>query len=292
MANYIDGLQLVSKATGTSMEKKYYNDLQDIKDMFAKFKKGNAPAQLIFKREWSKRWNNLGTTYKPISPIWVPLRASYYDAEGAGAIDIRYSTSPPEKINGRLRWNKAMERIDDIYVVNENQLDLAWFFLKASSFFNKGVLKLVDEGVEIETKWETMALQADVSIALKNITEEELAQVYAYFLNGVMTYIENDSVKANAMRIWDKAIIDSKNGKSETMTALKNALDKVIKPEKEELGSVIVDEVEYPVQEMPEGWTKATILKEFENYKIEPPKKMVKNAVLYTILKAKIANLK
>lgn len=293
MAIYINGKMLDPKKDGSSMEKKYYNDLEELKVLFAKFKKGDAPAVLVFKREWAKKWNNSGTSYKPAPPINIPLRAGYYDKDGGGAIDIRYSESYPDNINGKLRWNKPTETIYEMYSVTENQMDLAWFLLRASKFFEKGVLKLVDVGVEIEAKWDTMTLQADVSIALKNITEDELAKVYVYFLNGKYSYIETESVKVNAMRLWDTAIIDAKNDMPETMTALKEAIDKVVVPAKIINPNVVeIDGIEYPLRELPLEWNKKKILLEAENYKIELPQRPMRNEVLYTILQVKIEQLK
>lgn len=294
MAIYINGKQLEPKKEGSSMEKKYYEDIQELKKLFAKFKKGDAPAVLVFKREWAKKWNNQGTSFKPAPPINIPLRAGYYDKDGGGAIDIRYSESYPDMIGNKLRWNKPTETIYEMYSVTENQMDLAWFLLRASKFFEKGVLKLVDLGVEIEAKWDTMALQADVATALKNITEDDLAKVYIYFLNGKFKYIESESVKVNAMRLWDTAIIDSKNDMPETMNFLKEALDKVVVTTAKSIDPtvVVVDEVEYPVLELPEGMNKKSILQEAANYGVELPTRPLKNEVLYTILQAKIEKLK
>lgn len=293
MAIYINGKQLEPKKEGSSMEKKYYEDIQELKKLFAKFKKGDAPAVLVFKREWAKKWNNQGTSFKPAPPINIPLRAGYYDKDGGGAIDIRYSESYPDMINGKLRWNKPTETIYEMYSVTENQMDLAWFLLRASKFFEKGVLKLVDLGVEIEAKWDTMSLQADVATALKNISEDDLARVYAYFLNGRFSYIESESVKVNTMRLWDTAIIDSKNDMPETMNFLKEALDKVVVTVRPvDPNVVVVDDVEYPVLELPEGMNKKKILQEAENYGVELPTRPISNAVLYTILQAKIEKLK
>jgi uncharacterized protein YciU (UPF0263 family) len=224
----------------------------------------------------------------------IPLRASYYDSgfdgiQGAGAIDIRYSASPPEKTNGRLRWNESHEKIYDIYSIDEKNTDKAWFFFKASNFFDKGILKLVDEDVEIQAKWDTMALQADVAIALRNISEDELAQVFVYFLDGKFSYDEAAPIRANSMRIWDLAILQAKNGNAEAMNSLKKALDKVIKPEPvAKDGSIIIDDVEYPILPLPEGWTLKNIMQEAENYGIELPKKILKNEIKYSILQAKL----
>jgi len=293
MAIYIDGVQLVPKATGTSMEKKYYNDLQELKKLFDKFRRGTAPATLLFKREWARQWNEAKTSWKPCPPMAIPLRASYYDSgfdgvQGSGAIDIRYSASPPDKVSGKLRWNKSHEMIYEIYTVDEKHSDLAWFFFKASNFFEKGVLKLIDEEVEIQAKWDTVALQADVAIALRNISEDELAQVYVYFLGGIFSYDEAQPVKANSMRIWDLAILQAKNGNTEAMNSLKQALDKVVKSEPvAKDGSIIIDGTEYPILPLPEGWTLKNINQEAENYGIELPKKILKNEIKYSILMAK-----
>ena len=295
MAIYINGKQLEPKKDGSSMEKKYYEDMQELKGLFNKFRKGTEPSVLIFKRDFAKKWNNKGTTFKPAPPIAIPLRTSYYDRDGAGAIDIRYSASPPENINGKLRWAKSMETIYEMYTVNENQSDLAWFLFKASRFFDKGVLKLVDTGVEIEAKWDKMTVQADVVKALfsETIDEDQLAKIYHYFIDGKYVYSESQTIKENAMRLWDIALSDSINGKNQLMKPLKDAIDKALKisaPVVE--GWVNVEGIDYPVLPMPEGWQKKHILSEAESYGINDlPIRPLKNEVLYSILQAKIKQL-
>jgi hypothetical protein len=91
------------------------------------------------------------------------------------------------------------------------------------------------------------------------------------------------------MRIWDLAILQAKNGNAEAMNSLKKALDKVIKPEPvAKDGSIIIDDVEYPILPLPEGWTLKNIMQEAENYGIELPKKILKNEIKYSILQAKL----
>lgn len=292
MAIYIDGIQLQPKKDGTSIEKRYFEERAEIKKLFEKFKKPDgSPASLIFQRDFVKKFNRNGTSHRPAPPLAIPLVSPYYD-ESVGALEVRYSTSPPRKSSGRLYWTKGVELIDEIYSVSESQMDLAWFLLKASTFFQNGVLKLVDLGVEIEAKWDSMVLQSEVVKFLfsPELEEDRLAEVYAAFQGAKYTYDTKDSVKGNAMKLWTVAMAEVQKGEQGAMKELANAI-KATAP-KEEQGGVVstveVDGIEYPVVEMPAGWNKASILKEAANYKIELPKRVMSNNVLYSILQAKI----
>jgi len=292
MAIYIDGIQLQPKKDGTSLERKYFQEREEIKILFDKFRKGLEPVTLIFKREFTKKWNQNKTSHRGVPPLAMPLVSPYYDDQ-LGAMQVRYSTSPPRKEGGRLFWLKGVEIIDETFAINENSMDLAWFMLKASTFFQNGVLKLVDLGVEIEAKWDSLVIQTDVAkVLLSNDLEEgRLAKIFALFQDAKYTYDVKDSVSANAMKLWQIAMSDVQAGEGKTITELRTAINKTTPKEDQNKDVVEVEGKEYPVQQTPDGWKKDTILKEAERYAIELPKRVMSNDALYTILQAKIGLL-
>ncbi len=290
MAIYVGLNQLLPKIDGTPLEKKYFKEREEIKQLFNKFKKGNLQSSLIFSRDFKKIYNLSKTSWMDAPPLAIPLKAMYSD-EFVDSIEVRYSPGPPKKTKIGDVWPKPYEIIGDIYSIPETKIDLAWFMIKMSVLFKKGVLKLVDSNVEISLECDNIVVQTDVAKALfsDSLTEEQCQLIYALFKNGKFSYNSTETLKSNSLSLW-KIVSGSTNG--DDMQELKTVIDSIIKPVVESSdNTVIVEGIEYPLLDVPEGWTKSDILKEAESYKIEVPKKPVKNNVLYTIVKAKIGLL-
>ena len=294
MAIYQGDNQLHPKKDGTLLERKYYKEREEIRDLFNKFKKGDEPASLTFTREFEKKWNRGGTSYLAPAPQAIPLKAIYSDSE-IDSIEVRYSQAPPVKENGKVRWIRPILMMDEFMSVNENQMDLAWFLLKMSGTFSSGTIKLVDQEVRIDAEWDTIMIQADVSKLLLSEyrTADELEQVFDLFGEGKYTYNASESIKTNAVSLWRIAVGRDQDGEKQVFPQLKKVLESILNPvtAKATEGNVMVDGEEYPIIPAPEGWKKKEILQEAENNGIELPKYPMKLDALYSILQAKISIL-
>lgn len=293
MAIYQGENQLHPKKDGTLLEKKYYKEREEIRELFNKFKKGDEPASLTFTRDFDKKWNRGGTSYAPPAPQAIPLKAIYSDSE-IDSIEIRYSQVPPVKENGRIRWIRPILMMDEYISVSENQIDLAWFFLKMSGLVRGGTIKLVDQEVKIDAEWDTIMLQTDISRVLlaEDRTADEMEQIFDLFGEGKYAYNSDESVRTNAVSLWKIVIQRDKAGETQVLSAIKSVLDTVVKTTaKASEGNVMVDGKEYPIVALPEGWKKKEILLEAEAHGIELPKNPLKLDALYSILQAKISIL-
>ena len=293
MAIYQGENQLHPKKDGTLLERKYYKEREEIRDLFNKFKKGDEPASLTFTRDFEKKYNRSGTSYLAPAPQSVPLKAIYSDAD-IDSVEIRYSQVPPVKENGRIRWIRPILMMDEFMSVNENQMDLAWFLLKMSGLFKTGTIKLVDQEVRIDAEYDSIMVQADISRALlaEDRTADELEQIFDLFGEGKYAYNKEESVRTNAVSLWKIVIARDKAGETQVLPSLKSVIDLIIKPTvKASEGNVMVGGKEFPILPLPEGWKKKEILLEAENNGIELPKNPLKLDALYSILQAKLSIL-
>lgn len=179
MAIYFNDKILEPKANGTSLERKYYQELGEVKKLFARFKRDAEKGSLTFSRDFRKVYNNSKTSYKPAPPIAIPMNASMYDPE-IGSIEIRYSRRPPIKSGQNTIWQRDQDSmVFETMTIDEQRADLVWFLLYASDFIKKGIVKLVDKEVEYEGTVEKMKKQMDASFAIfsEDVTYDKLKTI-------------------------------------------------------------------------------------------------------------------
>lgn len=231
MAIYFNNRLLEPKQDGNSLEKRFYVELQEVKKVFDTFrKKGEAKSTLIFTRDFPKVWNTKKTTYKPAPPIALPMVANIY-LQDIGSVQIRYSKSAPIiGDNNRYIWQNTNDLFYETKSIGEDEIDLAWFYLKASDFLKKGVIKLVNKKQEFDSDFDKLKKQAKpFSLLFDDArTEEELLGVASVlFPDGKVSY---DGGKSElAIQIWDFVKYGEQNGKPWNYDALVIALENEIK---------------------------------------------------------------
>jgi len=235
MAIYFQNDKILEpKQDGTSLQRRYFKEREELKTLFNKFRKnGDSRAVIILKRDWKKHWNTKGTSYKPAPPRAFPLKATIEDTE-LGSVTVRYSKQPPEKTDtGRLIWpldrNSMMEEMKSI---SEDQLDLAWFLLRASKYVEKGIFKVHDEQVEFEGEFKNILKQADASKILfsNDVTREDVLTLAEMILPPEMQ-IEGDTKEIVSVRLWDIVSKGDKAKKEYNYDALIRANEKMKKAE-------------------------------------------------------------
>lgn len=214
MAIYFNNLILEPKANGTALEKRYYEELQEVKGLFEKFKKSaNANGGLTFSREFKKVYNRNKTSWKPAPPIAIPMNVNIYDPQ-MGSVEIRYSKSPPIKTGNNLMWNRGQESlIFETLTVRKDQLDLAWFLLYASDFVKKGTIKLVDKEAEYEGTVGEMKLQLEAQKVIfdEGVTYEKLEAISVLMFPNGDVQSDTGSKAELATKLWKAVIVNEKN---------------------------------------------------------------------------------
>ena len=221
MAIYFNDLILEPKVNGTSLQRRYYQEREELRQLFQKFKrKGDKEGTLTFTRDFNKVYNSRKTSYKPAPPIAIPYNVNIYDPE-MGSVEIRYSRRPPIKNGQNLMWPRDQESlIGETLSVTEQRLDYAWFLMKASPFVNNGIIKLVDRQLEYEGTFAQIRKQKDVTNILfdDNISLETL--------QGIATIVwpsgevDGDSKEELATKMWNRIQEGEKNKKKYNYDAL------------------------------------------------------------------------
>lgn len=221
MAIYFNDLILEPKVNGTSLQRRYYQEREELRQLFQKFKrKGEKEATLTFTRDFNKVYNSRKTSYKPAPPIAIPYNVNIYDPE-MGSVEIRYSRRPPIKNGQHLMWPRDQESlIGETLSVSEQRLDYAWFLMKASPFVNNGIIKLVDRQVEYEGTFAQIRKQKDVTNILfdDNITLETLQGIASILWPS--GEVDGDSKEELATKMWNRVQEGEKNKKAHNFDAL------------------------------------------------------------------------
>lgn len=229
MAIYFNNKLLEPKKDGNSLEKRFYTELQEVKEVFDTFrKKGETKSTLIFARDFPKVWNSKHTTYKPAPPIALPMVANVYLSD-LGSVQIRYSRNPPIVNDNRVIWQNGNDLFFDTKSIGEDEMDLAWFYLKASDFLKKKIITLVNRKMEFDSDFDKLKKQAKPFALLfdENRTEEELLNVAnTLFPDGMVNYSEGKSELA--IKIWEFVKYGEQNNKPWNYTALEAALENEI----------------------------------------------------------------
>ena len=298
MGIYIGEKLLRPKKTGNTLEKRYYEEREELKDFFEKFKIEGGPVPfIVLSREYAKRWNRKKTTWKPAPPMSLPMTTSIYDEE-VGSISVRYSSNAPQKVDNRIIWqrNKETDLFFDTMSISIKQLDLAWFLLRATNYLEKNMFKIVDTRAEFSSKFNEAVVQKDVSsmIFADYVTEEMLAKVAHDFME--MSEIDYNAISGKeelAIKLWSKAVIEDKKTKKNSFVKLlkicrKYKLD--VKPVKELKKPQVIlvkdkddKEIEIPLLDTPVGINRASLFEEASKFGINNAKKL-KNGVIYTLI--------
>jgi hypothetical protein len=231
MAIYFDSKVLEPKADGTALQQKYYRERNEIKDLFKRFRKnGDKEGHLILTRDYHKVWNTKKTSYKPAPPIAIPMNISMGDPE-LGAIQIRYSDSPPIKTDKKLVWGAVKKGIiNENLFIPEKDIDFAWYIIKATSFIEDGIFRIVDKKAEYEGKFSEMKKQMDASRIIfdEDVTLERLETLADLVLPSTMK-VTADEQEEYAAKFWDIIKAGEQAGKTYNYDALIEADKKVSK---------------------------------------------------------------
>jgi len=226
MAIYFNNKILEPKVNGNSLEKRYATEMKEVADIFANFRrKGEKKSTLIFTRDFNKKWNKNKTTFKPCPPAAFPMVANVYLPD-LGSVQIRYSKDPPTfDNNNRVTFTKGSMMFGDITAIEEDQMDLAWFLLRATNYIDKKMLKLEDKKQEFDNEFEKLKAQAKPYSLLfsEDRTEEELLAVAKVLFKDEEPIYEG-GVSEIALSIWGKI----KNGDKITEAERYKSLEKAI----------------------------------------------------------------
>ena len=205
MAIYFNDRILEPKENGTKLERRYFKELQEVKEVFDRFRKaGQKESVLVFTRPFKKVWNSTKTSYKPIAPIGIPMNVHVYDEE-LGSVEIRYSRRPPIRSGNRLIWQSDGESIIHEHLsISEQRLDFAWFLLKASPYIQTGVIKLLDKDAEYSGEFDDVKKQLEASryIFDEDITEDVILAIAKIILPKSMK-IEGETKKEVGTKLWN-----------------------------------------------------------------------------------------
>ena len=230
MAIYFNEKILEPKADGSSLQRRYYREKKEVEALFEKFRKNGAPSVLMFRRDFVKKYNTKKTSYKPAPPVAVPANVHVYDDE-LGAVEIRYSKTPPIKSGKKLVWTADKDfMLSEVFTINEKNIDLAWFFLKASNYVTKGIVKLVDKDLEFKGSFSEVKRQMEASRILfdDDVTMERIETLAELVLPKEMK-IEADTKEEYATKLWDIIVAGEKSRKEYNYDALMEANKKISK---------------------------------------------------------------
>ena len=299
MGIYVGEKLLEPKKNGTSIERMYYDQREELKDFFEKFKiEGEKTPVIILQRDYPKRYNRKKTSWKPAPPASFPMVTNIYD-ESMGSIQVRYSEAPPARgENNRLNWprNKAASLFFDTLAISPKQLDLAWFMLRATPYLERGLFRIVDTRSEFSSKFAVAVTQKDVANLLfdEATTLEQLSKVaYEFFKDGEIDYNSITGKEELAIKLWSKAAIEHPVTKKTEMGTLldlckKHKLDKQKKKETQSLGKVSVTDdegnpTEVDILSCPDGFDRGVYIEKAKKLNVATPSKL-KNEVLYTVV--------
>lgn len=231
MAIYVDSKMMEPKEDGSSLQRKYYREREEVKKLFERFRvRGQDTATIVLTRDYYKEYNKDRTTWKPVPPISLPTVAHIYDEE-LGSVEVRYSATPPLKVGKQIVWqqDKSASMMFETMALTSDKLDLAWFMLKASGYLEKGYFKIIDQKKEYSKLFDEVILQRDVTNMIfdESNTTEQLARVAAEFFDaGTFDYESVSGKEELAMKLLTKAIADQKNIKDPGLVRLKKACQK------------------------------------------------------------------
>jgi len=300
MAIYFNDLILEPKEDGNSLQKRYFKERQEVKDLFEKFrKKGSKESYLVFTRDFPKKYNTKKTSYKPAPPIGLPMSANLYD-EQYGSVQVRYSPSPPARLGKKVVWPRVDESvIFETLAISENKLDLAWFLLKASGYVKNGILKVVDEKLEHVGDFNKVKKEIDAAQCLfgDNVTLDNLETI-ATLLFPKGEVISDGDKESLATKLWTYVSAGEKNKKPYNFDALIATAKKVTKAKSEianqksmESGENVVtveltngDVITVPLLKCPPATTKEKLAAKVEELQI-PIDVNQKNDLVYSIVK-------
>lgn len=296
MAIYFNNKILEPKPDGNSLERRYHEELKEVKKTFDLFRKrGETKSTLIFTRDFNKVWNSKKTTYKPAPPIALPLVSNIYVSD-MGSVQIRYSKEPP-LINdrGRMIWRTGSEIISDIKPISEDEMDLAWFIIHATSYLKRGIIKLVNKKVEFDKDFSKMRIQAKPYAMLfsEDRTEEELLNVVSNLFPPDTIKYEN-GISELAVKIWETVRVAENVGHPWGYAELEKAIMKEInkKADKQEVSVISVKqengkekEVAIPLLKAPINRKKEDLIKEAGELGIEVNSDMTNNFI-YSLIQA------
>lgn len=274
------------------MEKRYATELDEVREMFNKFRiRGQEPATIVLTRDYNKQWNRSKTSYKPAPPMALPHRASTYTPD-LGTIEMRYSRTAPEINNGKLIWNADKKALFfENMPLTENELDYAWFMLKGTNYLKNGIFKIVDAKTEYSKQFDEVLLQRDVQNLLfdDNVTEEQLAKVATeIFEPAEIDYKSISGKEELAIKIWQKVDARHKNKSKPNYADLKEICERFglgKEPKKEEAPQVIGldDGSEIALEKAPKEVTMEELREQAKELDISSFQK--KKDVLYTLIK-------
>lgn len=230
MAIYLsDGKMIEPKKDGSRLEKRLFEEFEEVRTILGKFKEPDGSSTMILSRDFNKIWDTTKTRYKPAPSMAIPQNIGMYDPD-LGTIEVRYASTPPTRTKNGISWGRESKFIiREGISVNDKQIDLAWFILKASKVVENGILKVVDKQAEYEGSFEDMARQADVVKAIfdKNLTLEAILEIAA--LVPTESPIGGASREEVAMKLWTVVQSGEKTKKAYNFNSVLKAIAKVKK---------------------------------------------------------------
>jgi hypothetical protein len=117
-----------------------------------------------------------------------------------------------------------------VFTINEKNIDLAWFFLKASNYVTKGIVKLVDKDLEFKGSFSEVKRQMEASRILfdDDVTMERIETLAELVLPKEIK-IEADTKEEYVTKLWDIIVAGEKSRKEYNYDALMEANKKISK---------------------------------------------------------------
>lgn len=106
----------------------YYKGQQEIRELFKQHH-----GALVLKRDSEQIWDITKTSYRPAVPFSLPVEA-YVNLPSLGSVAVRYSKNAPVLVDRNYVYTGNRIMIHDRLHLKEDQIDLAWYIIKASKF--------------------------------------------------------------------------------------------------------------------------------------------------------------
>lgn len=152
MGIYFEHKLLRPNPDGSEMEKRFHGELEEVRALFKQH-----GGVIVLLRDSERVWDVKKESYRPFVPYSLPVEVYLY-LDSMGSVSVRYSKNAPIYTDGK-QYTYVNNRIfiEDRLHLTEEQIDLAWFILKATKF-----VELVDkDGTPIKEQGSNRFLRID-----------------------------------------------------------------------------------------------------------------------------------
>jgi len=235
MGIYFNDKLLHPKRNGNEIEKRYFTEMEEINAMFEEKK------TIVLVRDVDRVMDSKGTSYRAVVPFALPNEVPIY-LDTLGAVSIRYSKEAPQRHGKEIVYPTYRNFMYERMILTENNKDLAWFILKATTFIQGGdpsskkVIRISNPEKTVLNKASEVKRIAKVDALLMS----EVSEVYdkdtlRIIADKFGVDIKDYDVEAAAFTIRE-AIIDADNSNNPDFNIQKflNFVKRILQDEKRE----------------------------------------------------------